>query len=180
MSCPLKKSWKLRWRNARKVAGNPILAAAEPFRAWFSELAVLGGLVKAESFNSWLGCRCSMLRFNRELRLSALRRDPLPPQLGTSQVPRDRVESERDHVGPFSIEAGLGFGLWRCFPIRPVLRRIKEGHSLTPRLSAAVSVLSVLWGLAFVLKGTLVRNSVTKVTSRNSHPFITGGDRVHN
>jgi hypothetical protein len=52
MSCPPKKSWKLRWRNARKVAGNPILGAAEPFGAWFSELTVLGGLLKTESFNS--------------------------------------------------------------------------------------------------------------------------------
>jgi hypothetical protein len=31
MSCPLKKSWKLRWRKARRVAGSrPVLCAACP------------------------------------------------------------------------------------------------------------------------------------------------------
>jgi hypothetical protein len=46
MSCPLKKSWKLRWRNARKVLGIPVPRDAAPFRIWPSVLAVVGGLRK--------------------------------------------------------------------------------------------------------------------------------------
>jgi hypothetical protein len=55
INCPLKKSWKLRWRKARKVAGNPIPRAAVPDRACVSELAGVGELLKAESFNLFLG-----------------------------------------------------------------------------------------------------------------------------
>ncbi len=50
MSCPLKKSWKLRWRNARKVAGNEMLRAAEPPRGCSSEFVVVAELLKAGSF----------------------------------------------------------------------------------------------------------------------------------
>jgi hypothetical protein len=79
MSCPLKKSWKLRWRSARKVAGNAIARVGEAFRACGSEP---GELLKAESFKSFfryftildtnrtfftslLGCGRCMTRFNR-------------------------------------------------------------------------------------------------------------------
>src|SRR5580704_12794107 len=41
MSWPPKKSWKLRWWKARRVAGNPIARAAEPVRACGSELGEL-------------------------------------------------------------------------------------------------------------------------------------------
>src|SRR5579864_8420428 len=47
MSCPLKKSWKLRWRKARKVAGRVIARVGEPFSACSSEP---GGLFKGKSF----------------------------------------------------------------------------------------------------------------------------------
>jgi hypothetical protein len=46
MSCPLKKSWKLRWRNARKVLGIAFPRDAPPFRVCPSVLAVVGGLLK--------------------------------------------------------------------------------------------------------------------------------------
>jgi len=41
MSWPPKKSWKLRWRKARRVAGNPIARGAEPVRVCGSELGEL-------------------------------------------------------------------------------------------------------------------------------------------
>jgi hypothetical protein len=54
MSWPLKKSWKLRWRNARKVTGNAIPRGTAPFESC-SELAVRGGLFKSESFSAQRG-----------------------------------------------------------------------------------------------------------------------------
>src|ERR1700690_1734751 len=77
MSCPLKKSWKLRWRNARKVAGNPMLRVDEPLRACSSEFGVVAGLLKAESFDPFLGCRCFMSRFNPQGVTLYLLHDPL-------------------------------------------------------------------------------------------------------
>ena len=94
MSCPLKKSWKLRWRNARKVAGNPILRAAEPFRSCSSEFAVLSGLLKAGSFYSFLGCRRSISRFNPALVTLYLPRDSFSmTNLGLPRCCKTKVES---------------------------------------------------------------------------------------
>jgi hypothetical protein len=97
MSCPLKKSWKLRWRRARKVAGNPIVRAAEPFRVCSSEFAVVDGLLK--SFNSFF------------------RMSPLDISIHSGSRGSRRV----DDFTLVSIEAGYGFGLesqefFRLFP----------------------------------------------------------------
>jgi len=72
-SCPLKKSWKLRWRSARKVAGNAIARVGEAFRACGSEL---GGLLKAESFKSFFRY-FTILDTNRNIFLQSVRMPPL-------------------------------------------------------------------------------------------------------
>src|ERR1700731_2160451 len=116
MSWPLKKSWKLRWRRARKVAGNPIPRRAEPFRAGCSEL---GGLGKDESFKAFLRDRLVALLYcrprqsktavswpsSRTSRWATFVVRPVGcrlaapsfglPQFGASQMQQEAVESER-------------------------------------------------------------------------------------
>jgi hypothetical protein len=97
MSCPLKKSWKFRWRKARKVAGNPTLVATEPFRPRSSESAVVGGLLKAESSTVRMTVLYLSIQSGRHDA-----RPPLSPQFGTSQMAQEAVKSERPQ--PVSVQ----------------------------------------------------------------------------
>jgi len=80
MSWPLKKSWKLRWRSARRVAGNAIARAGEAFRACGSEP---GGLLKAESFKSFFHY-FTILDANRDISLQPVRMPPLHDSIQSS------------------------------------------------------------------------------------------------
>jgi len=92
MSCPLKKSWKLRWRRARRVAGSAIVRDAEAFRAWSSDV---GRLLKGESFE----CFLVLLDFLVAPASCRLSRD-MPSLVGAAR-PHD---SRRDGGATFAVQ----------------------------------------------------------------------------
>jgi hypothetical protein len=173
MSCPLKKSWKLRWRNARRVAGNPIRVAPEPFRVCSSEEFARSGLLKAGSFSSWsrrhpaltAGTAALLKNISRPCHLKYVASVPIQPtQCGSGyccELHRKCAESTTNPNQSWRTGASAAHG-FPAFPILPVLRRILGDGSLTPRFPPLC--------LSFLLFGDLAR-----VWKRTPLPKSLGG-----
>jgi len=183
MSCPLKKSWKLRWRKARRVAGNPILDAGEPFKAWSSELAVAGGLCKGKSSLCHLkGCRDFVSRFNPALASSeGLSLSVQRAVSGNREIWEVKIQHPKSEAADRSVPPTWVRNLSVKVPLQSAGFCVEYFGTLPHSAVVGRCVCPVgILGTGLCVEGKPGERCVTEVTWRSSHLFFTGACRVDN